>query len=247
MPYPQDVNLHAGCPLYAKYNVTARAETFRGSSVSVGNKFQVVPTTRLRDQVYNIFHEELKTGTLKPGEKLNELALAKRYGVSRTPVREALFQLAREGLLVADERSFRLPTDSPQDLRDRIEVHLLIDPAVASHAATEGTDKQIAALTKFHEAERQAERAGKFEAFAQANYQFAKTLRSMCSNATLARCSGLLQDQFVFARSNLFRAAENRAIAVRHDARVLKAVQARDAKAARQAMIDYMTDLSARF
>jgi DNA-binding GntR family transcriptional regulator len=215
--------------------------------LSVGSKFTVVPTTRLRDQVYNIFHEELKTGTLKPGERLNELALAKRYGVSRTPVREALFQLAREGMLVSDERSFRLPTDTKEDLRDRIEVHLLIDPAVASHAATEGADKQIAALTKFHEAERQAESAGKFEPFVQANYQFAKTLRSMCRNRTLARCAGLLQDQFIFARSNLFRIAENRSIAVRHDAKVLKAIQARDAKGARQAMTDYMSELAERF
>jgi DNA-binding GntR family transcriptional regulator len=215
--------------------------------LSLGRKFTVVPTTRLRDQVYNIFHEELKTGTLKPGERLNELALAKRYGVSRTPVREALFQLAREGLLVSDERSFRLPTDTLEDLRDRIEVHMLIDPAVASHAATEGTDKQIAALTKFHDAEKQAERAGKFEPFVQANYQFAKTLRCMCRNATLTRCSGLLQDQFIFARSNLFRVAENRAIAVRHDGKVLRAVQARDAEGARESMIDYMTDLANRF
>jgi DNA-binding GntR family transcriptional regulator len=215
--------------------------------LSVGRKFTIVPSTRLRDQVYNIFHEELKAGTLKPGERLNELALAKRYGVSRTPVREALFQLAREGLLVSDERSFRLPTDTLEDLRDRIEVHMLIDPAVASHAAAEGTDKEIAALTKFHDAEKQAERAGKFEPFVQANYQFAKTLRCMCRNATLARCSGLLQDQFIVARSNLFRVAENRAIAVRHDGKVLRAVQARDAEGAREATIDYMTDLANRF
>jgi len=214
--------------------------------LNVGRKFTVVPTTRLRDQVYNIFHEELKAGTLKPGERLNELALAKRYGVSRTPVREALFQLAREGLLVSDERSFRLPIDT-LELRDRIEVHLLIDPAVASHAATEGSDKQIIALTKFHDAEKQAERADKFEPFVQANYHFAKTLRCMCRNATLARCSILLQDQFIFARSNLFRIAENRAIAVRHDGKVLKAVQARDAKGAREAMIDYMTEVAKRF
>jgi DNA-binding GntR family transcriptional regulator len=221
--------------------------TVGGKTLSVSSKFMVVPTTRLRDQVYNIFHEELKTGTLKPGERLNELALAKRYGVSRTPVREALFQLAREGMVVSDERSFRLPTDTPEDLRDRIEVHMLIDPAVASHAATEGTEKQIAALTKFYEAEKQAERAGKFEPFVQANYQFAKTLRSMCRNATLVRCSGLLQDQFIFARSNLFRVAENRAIAARHDGKVLKAVQARDSRGARQAMIDYMSELAERF
>ena len=57
--------------------------------MSVGSKFTVVPTTRLRDQVYNIFHEELKTGTLKPGERLNELALAKRYGeIGRASCRE---------------------------------------------------------------------------------------------------------------------------------------------------------------
>src|SRR5262249_23109357 len=107
-------------------------------------------------------------------------------------------------------------------------------------------DKQIAALAKFHEAEKQAERNGKFEAFAQANYQFSKTLRSMCRNATLARCSGLLQDQFIFARSNLFRVAEHRAIAVRHDCKMLKAIPSRDARAARQAMIDYMSELAAR-
>jgi DNA-binding FadR family transcriptional regulator len=69
----------------------------------------------------------------------------------------------------------------------------------------------------------------------------------MCRNATLARCSGLLQDQFIVARSNLFRVAENRAIAVRHDGKVLRAVQARDAKGAREATIDYMTDLANRF
>ena len=207
----------------------------------------VVPATRLRDQVYEFLREELKDGTLKPGQRLSELELANRYGVSRTPVREALFQLAREGLLVSSERSFSLPTDSRQALCDRIEVHLLIDPAVAAHAATEGTAEQVKTLAKCFAAEKQAEETGRFAPFVQANYQFYKTLRTMCRNVSLARCAALLQDQFLLARNELFRLADHRAIAVRHDARILKAIQARDPKLAAQMTVEYMTALAERF
>lgn len=210
-------------------------------------KRRVVPATRLRDQVYEIMREELETGTLKPGQRLSELELAARYGVSRTPVREALFQLAREGLLVRHERSFRLPTDSLDALRDRIEVHLLIDPALAARAARDGTDEQVRALARYFAAEKQAEESGSFGPFVQANYRFYKTLRTMCRNVSLARCAALLQDQFLFARNALFRLPDHRAIAVRHDGRILKAIQARNPELAAQMTVEYMTALGERF
>jgi len=206
-----------------------------------------VPATRLRDQVYEIMREELETGVLKPGQRLSELELAARYGVSRTPVRETLFQLAREGLLVRSERGFCLPTDSLGELRDRIEVHLLIDPALAAHAAREGTDEQMRMLARHFAAEKQAVESGRFEAFARANYQFYKLLRTMCRNVSLARCAALLQDQFLFARNQLFRLPEHRAIAVRHDGRILKAVQARNPRLAAQMSVQYITALADRF
>ena len=49
----------------------------------------------LRDQL----EQDIVTGTLRPGERLDEQSLAARFGVSRTPIREALMQLASAGLI----------------------------------------------------------------------------------------------------------------------------------------------------
>ncbi|MGH6992361.1 MAG: GntR family transcriptional regulator [Caulobacteraceae bacterium] len=207
----------------------------------------VVQGVRLRDQVYDVIREELKTGGLKPGQRLFENQLATKYGVSRTPVREALFQLAREGLLIGADRSFSLPIDTIEDLRDRIEVHILLDPAVSRHAASEGTEEQMKALGRAYSAEHRADQAGRFAAFAEANYQLRKLLRDMCRNVALVRCAATLEDQFLFARNELFRRADNRAIAVHHDGRIVKAVQARDTDQAAQMSLEYAQALAARF
>jgi len=207
----------------------------------------VVQGKRLRDQVYDVIRDELKTGSLKPGQRLYENQLAEKYGVSRTPIREALFQLAREGLLIGGERSFSLPVDNIQNLRDRIEVHILIGPAIARHAASDGTDVQIKTLAKFYMAEKRAEMAGKFSAFAEASYQFRKLMREMCSNIALVRCAAVLEDQFLFARNEIYRQPENRAIAVHHDGRILKAIQARDPELAASMSLEYSRSLAERF
>lgn len=207
----------------------------------------VVQGARLRDQVYDIIRDELKSGELKPGERLYEIALAKKYGVSRTPVREALFQLAREGLLVSSERSFSLPVDTPRNILDRVEAHLLIDPAIASHAARDGTEEQMRSLVKHFAAEKAAGQAGKFKPFVDASHQFRKQLREMCRNVPLMRCAALIEDQFLFARNELFKLPEHREIVLRHDERVLRAVQARDADLAARMAREYMEELSQRF
>ena len=53
----------------------------------------------LRDVVFNTLRQAILKGELKPGERLLEIALAERLGVSRTPVREAMRKLEQEGLL----------------------------------------------------------------------------------------------------------------------------------------------------
>ncbi len=54
----------------------------------------------LRDVVFNTLRQAILKGELKPGERLLEIALAERLGVSRTPVREAMRKLEQEGLVV---------------------------------------------------------------------------------------------------------------------------------------------------
>lgn len=54
----------------------------------------------LRDVVFNTLRRAILKGELKPGERLMEIALAERLGVSRTPIREAIHKLGQEGLVV---------------------------------------------------------------------------------------------------------------------------------------------------
>lgn len=54
----------------------------------------------LRDVVFNTLRQEILTGKLKPGERLMEIHLANKLGVSRTPIREAIRKLELEGLVI---------------------------------------------------------------------------------------------------------------------------------------------------
>ena len=76
----------------------------------------------LRDVVFNTLRQAILKGELKPGERLMEIALAERLGVSRTPIREAMRKLEQEGLVTAEQgKGFYV---NAQDSEMLIEQHL---------------------------------------------------------------------------------------------------------------------------
>lgn len=200
----------------------------------------VVQVDRLRDQVYRLILEDLKTGELAPGQRLVEGELAKRYEVSRTPVREALFQLSRDGLLTGAERGYIVASDDIQTTTQRHEVRELIDPALAAHAAVDGTPSQKKALEKAHLKQVAAHENGNLDRFIAANVEFREALRDMCGNQLLARCSQMLDDQAQPARRAVFEVPEYRAIELAHDGKVLLAIKAGDGKLADAEMRRYV-------
>lgn len=188
----------------------------------------VVQVDRLRDQVYRLILQDLKVGSLEPGQRLVEGDLAKRYNVSRTPVREALFQLSRDGLLSQAERGYTVAADDIQTTIYRHEVRELIDPRLAAHAAVDGTPAQKKQLERAHQRQCAAHEAGKLMNFTKANLEFRAILRSMCSNPLLERCSQMLDDQAQPSRQMVFEIPEYRAIEILHDGMVLDAILADD-------------------
>jgi DNA-binding GntR family transcriptional regulator len=200
----------------------------------------VVQSERLRDQVYRLIRDDLKAGELEPGQRIVEGELAERYRVSRTPVREALLQLSQDGLLIeAPDRGYAVVVDTRDANMYRHQVRDLIDPAMARHAALDGTAEQRRALVKAHERQRAASEAGE-TAFAEANEVFRQRLRAMCGNSMLAQCCALVEDQAQWARRAAFARAEYRQLEVEHSQRLVAAVVDGDGDGAAAAMKAYV-------
>jgi DNA-binding GntR family transcriptional regulator len=93
------------------------------------------PTSTMR--VHDDLRAAILDGDLAPGQRLRAEALAERFGTSRTPVREALLMLEREGLVQLEpHRGAVVRPFDPADVLDLYEVRALIEPHAAARAAT---------------------------------------------------------------------------------------------------------------
>jgi len=201
---------------------------------------QIVQAERLRDQVYDLLRQHLRSGAIEPGERLVEVTLAERLGVSRTPVREALFQLARDGLLVESERGYMLPEQTREAIRDRLEIRRLLDPVVASQACTEGTAKQKADLKRALEAEEKLVEVDDAFKYREANVNFRSIMLSMCRNVLLTKAAMLYDDLNQWYGIAGFRKIENRRKLTEFHRRIYQAIVDGKAEAAEKAMRDVL-------
>jgi len=125
----------------------------------LSDKFNLEQPARFPDQVAEILSREIDKGTLSPGERLpSEVELSKRFGVSRSVIREALSQLRYEGLLdshqgkgivvvgAAGRRSFRLDAAeklSQNDLAQLYELRAILESEAAALASRRGTEEDL--------------------------------------------------------------------------------------------------------
>ncbi len=100
------------------------------------------PTSAIR--VHDALRAAILEGEVVPGARLRAEALAERFGTSRTPIREALLMLEREGLVsVEPHRGAIVRSFDPADLLDLYEVRALIEPHAAARAATRISTEQV--------------------------------------------------------------------------------------------------------
>lgn len=204
---------------------------------------QAVQGRRLRDQVYDLIKDDLIAGAFELNQRFYEFELAKKYGVSRTPIREALFQLTRDGLLVSEERGYTVPVDTPKRFADRMEVHILLDPRVAYYAAAANDKDAVKALRKTYNRAQKAHLAGKIGDYVVAVHQFRVGIRELCDSEPLRRCAMLVEDQFLAARNELFKKENYREMDLENNGRLLAALEAADPVGAEKASRDYMLEV----
>lgn len=103
----------------------------------------------LRDVVFNTLRKAILTGQLKPGERLMELHLANKLGVSRTPIREAIRKLELEGLVIMiPRRGAEVAQITEKSLKDVLEVRRALDVLSVELACERITQKEMDELEK---------------------------------------------------------------------------------------------------
>ncbi len=140
----------------------------------------------LRDQVLCALRSALVSGEMRPGIVYSAPALAARFDVSATPVREAMQQLVREGAVeVVHNRGFRVASRSVRDLAELAEVRALIEVPMMLRLARTVLPECWEALRPLAQATVQAAGDGDRAAYADADRAFHSALLGLAGNAQL--------------------------------------------------------------
>ena len=150
--------------------------------------------SRLSERLRESIEEEIATGQLLPGTHLDEVVLATRFGVSRTPIREALSLLLGEGLVETRPRRGTVVAQiTPHRLLEMFEVMAELEAMCARLAARRMSDIEVAVLEAAHEACRSTAATRDTDAYFYANERFHLALYAASHNVFLAEQATTLQ------------------------------------------------------
>ncbi|GCD93393.1 GntR family transcriptional regulator [Embleya hyalina] len=191
----------------------------------------------LRDRVARELRAALIAGEMRPGVVYSAPALAAQFGVSPTPVREAMLDLANEGLVEAvRNKGFRVTELSDRELDEFTEVRALIEVPVVARLAGVVTPDQTAALRPVAEEIVAAAEAGDLIRYVEADRRFHLSLLALAGNEHLVRVVGDLRKRSrLYGLSRLARGGRLAASAAEH-LELLDALDSGDPAAAEQVM-----------
>lgn len=170
------------------------------------------PKGQATQGVYSKLRGEILTLELKPGQYLEETALEKRFGVSRTPIREALIRLQADRLVrFSPNRGHYVETVSFNDVPRILEALDLQQGAVLQLAAARHDAADLAELRKINEAYRAAGERDDHKAMAELNHDFHLAIAEAAGNSFLAEFYGAMLNFSIRLSYLMFQsAARNR-------------------------------------
>lgn len=193
--------------------------------------------TRLADRLRAALEDEIATGALVQGVRLDETALANRFGVSRTPVREALTALAAAGLVEARPRQGSVVAALPLErLIQMFEVMAELEALCARLATRRMNDADHAELAAAMQACRSTADPARPHDYYNANLRFHEAVYAGSHNAFLADQTRSLRNRLQPYRRTQLTGPGRIATSLAEHAEIVKAIEAGDAIAADSAM-----------
>lgn len=185
---------------------------------------------------YELLKAEIMGNRMPPGFQEPEPEIARRLGMSRTPVREALIRLRGEGLLeLIPRRGPRVLPVDPGDMREIYQLLVALEPEAAADAAKSGLPPARAAVLKSAtDGMARALKAGDLERWAAADDMFHRELLQCCGNRRLTAFVGGLLDQSHRARMITLRLRKTPWESTRDHRAILKSILEGDVRRARK-------------
>lgn len=190
----------------------------------------------LRDIVYQELKTEIMTGTIKPGTRIMEVDIAQEMGVSRTPIREAIRKLEKEGFVTIEPRRGVYAADlSVHDMLDVLEVRQNLEGLAAAYAAQRINEEQKAALYKCSEDFNKAVEDENTADMIDYDILFHHLLVEASGNSVLVDMVSKLQEQVLRFRYLYFSDFKRASLMPAEHKAIIDAVCAGDAELAREA------------
>ena len=195
----------------------------------------------LRDVVFNTLRQAILKGELEPGERLMEIQLAERLGVSRTPIREAIRKLELEGLvLMTPRKGAEVAKISARSLRDVLEVRRALEELAIELACQRMSEEDIDNLQKAQDDFKAAISEGDAMKIAETDEHYHDVIYEGTQNAKLIQMLNNLREQMYRYRLEYIKDEDKRKILILEHERILKAVRERKVADAKEAMREHI-------
>lgn len=193
---------------------------------------KIVPA-QLERRVYERLRDWIVDGVHPPGSQLVEARIAEELGVSKTPVREALIRLQRDGLVqIEPYRGARVLEPSADDIREVLELRSLLECHIARDLATRRPQEVLDALERCVAESKAALAAGDGQALLDLLTEFSDLMADACGNTRMVKLLGDLRSVLLLIGTSSLRAPGREARSIdEHDA-ILAAIRSGDADAA---------------
>ena len=190
----------------------------------------------LRDVVFNTLRQAILKGELEPGERLMEIQLAERLGVSRTPIREAIRKLELEGLvLMIPRKGAEVAKISEKSLRDVLEVRRSMEELAIELACQRMGQEELEKLEEAQRTFAAAIASGDSMAIAESDEHYHDVIYHGTDNPRLVQILNNLREQMYRYRLEYIKDADLQILLVEHE-EILKAMKYRHVAEAKETM-----------
>lgn len=202
------------------------------------SRFHDGPRAGLTD-AYTMLLDAIDTGIYQPGDRLVESELAERFGVSRTPIREALQRLETQSLLTRDGRSLIVASLDHNQMAELYVVRGELEGLAARLAARNATEEEVRLLRDMVEADNTL--LDHPAALARANRRFHKQIHLASHNRFLVQQLDLVHRSMALMATTSLAVEGRGAIAQAEHDRIVTAIEVRDGDAADAALRDHIS------